>query len=129
MMVEMVGIKHIAGLTGAMASASFAVAITDHAGAIETITAAGLGGAISIVLIKWILASYNKAVDRLSKLEDERATMVKEMVEALVKVTNKLVDVAKGMGELVEASHERGTEVRDLIHELKQRPCITKDKK
>jgi len=112
-----------------MSSAVFAVAMTDHAGAIETITAAGLGGAISLVLIKWILASYNKAVDRLSKLEDERATMVKEMVEALVKVTDKLVDVAKGMGELVDASHHRGTEVRDLIAELRRRPCITEGHK
>lgn len=126
MMLEMAGVKTIAGVTGAMASASFAVAITDHVGAIETITAAGLGGCISMVLIKWILNSYNKAVDRLSKLEDERAIMVKEMVGALVKVTDKLVEVADGMGKLVEASHERGNEVRELIGELRQRPCIKK---
>lgn len=118
-MIEMAGIKTIAAALGGTMSAMlavFAVGLQDH-GLVETITAGGLGAGMSIILVKWLLNQYNTAIGRLSKLEDERASIIRETVGALTRVTDEIA-------ELVDASRKRGEETMKLAEELRHRPCM-----
>ena len=95
----------------------FAAGITDHPGLFETIAAGGLGASLSIILVKWLMNQHSNSITRLSTLEDERATIIRETVQALNKASNEI-------RELVVESRKRGTEINRLCELLKERPCI-----
>lgn len=118
-MIEISGLTATAGASGALISSMLAVGLSDHPGLLETIAAGGLGASLSILLVKWMLSQYNRTAQRLAKLEDERALLIRETVSAMTVMT-------KDVRDLVNASQSRGVEVRELVAELKNRPCLVK---
>lgn len=128
MLIESCGVKVLAASIGGASGLMFGVGLADHPNIIETIMAGGLGAGLSVFMVKWLLGQYNTAISRLAKIEDERALLVRETVASLDRTTERSDKLINSVAELIEASHERGQEVCELISELKQRPCMYRER-
>jgi len=77
----------------------------------------GLGGAIAIFLVRWLVQQHKAQADRVNSLTERMI----QMIERSTEVNTRLGDTAEA---LVRSSHNRGEEVRLLITCLAARPCL-----
>jgi hypothetical protein len=75
--------------TGALLSAMFCIAQPDM-DFIHLIGTAGLGGALAVLLVRWIIGQYSRIAERLTFLEDQKTELIKESTAALLKAANEI---------------------------------------
>jgi len=100
--------------------------MSPEGGLLSVFAATGAGGALAWVLIRNQLRKNDERDNRLGKVEDERAALVREVITATNACTQAVREIAASVDRSTQRQEETCFHVRSLVEALKENGCTTR---